>query len=97
MAITVAFLIFYRLALLIKRAHFREGLHYDREEQIKQEKATDNHQNWEIDCCDETARIHIAVHDIGPTLQGDDSEDGQDGHSDVVKVEEPILNILPVF
>ena len=97
MTITLAFLIFYRLALLIKRAHLRESLHDDRKEQIKQEEATDNHQDWEIDCCDKTARIHIAVHDIGPTLQCDDSEYGQDCHSDVIKVEEPILNILPVF
>jgi len=97
MTIALAFIIFYRLTLVIKRAHLRESLHDYREEQIQQEEATDNYQNREIDGCDYTARIHIAVHDIGPTLQGDDPEYGQDGHSDVVKVEEPVLNILPVL
>ena len=52
MTIALAFLIVYRLALLIKRAHFRKGLHDDREEQIQQEEATDNYQNREIDGCD---------------------------------------------
>jgi hypothetical protein len=97
MTITLAFLIHHRLALLIERAHLRKSLHDDCEEQIKEEEATDNHQDREIDGCDEAACIHIVVHDVGPALQGNDSKDGQDSNSDIVKVEEPILDILPVF
>lgn len=74
-----------------------KGLHNNRKEKLKH-KERPNQDEWrEIDSCQEARGVHVVVHDIRPAFKSKDSKDRENWGADIIKSEEAILDVVPMF
>lgn len=78
------------------RAHLREGLHDDGEKQVQQEEGTNDDKHWEIDACYKARGVKVIIHYGSPSFKGNNSENGEDANSDVIKMEITVLDKAPL-
>lgn len=74
----------------------RKSIHDDRKEQLQHNERAYHNQDWEVDSSNEARSIHVVVHNSGPPLEGDDSEDRENGSPYIVEGEEALLDVLPI-